>query len=114
RAQTIMFNPTLWQGERSKPPVGKEEWQLSTKTRWFDNWGKLYSLDNRFGGESGGMTNVYNRSTDGMVHIEGGITRFYNGATRKAMLYMEKEPRIAVLRDVSGMERKSELVVMNQ
>ena len=67
----------------------------------------------RFGGESGGMTNVYNRSKNGTVYVEGGITRFMNGVTRQTILYLEEQPRLAVLRDISGMDRSGVFIVQN-
>jgi hypothetical protein len=102
RVQDMLANPTLWQGQSSRPPADIKDWQLSKNTRWFDNWGHLYSLDNRFGGEDGGMTNVYNRAEGGTVYIGGGLARFYNGATRRAILYLEKKPRLAVLQAIAS------------
>lgn len=111
RIQAVMMNPVLWQGDRSKPPATLKDWQLSKNTRWLDNWGKLYLIDNRFGGESGGMCNVYQRSEEGSLYIEGGITRFMNGATRQSIVMLEKTPRQVVLRDISGMERSGVTIV---
>jgi hypothetical protein len=111
RMQAVMMNPILWQGERSKPPATLKDWQLSKNTRWLDNWGKLYLIDNRFGGESGGMCNVYQRSEKGSLYIEGGITRFMNSVTRQSVVMLEKTPRHVVLRDISGMERSGVSIV---
>lgn len=102
RVEAMLGNPVLWQGKRSKIPASIQNWQFSKNTRWIDNWGQLYSLDNRFGGESGGVCNIYNRSTDGMVYVGGGVTRFYNGVTRKSLLYLEQTPRFAVLNGITG------------
>jgi hypothetical protein len=115
RVQAMLGNPTLWQGKRGKTPANITDWQLSKNTCWIENWRKLYSLDNRFGGESGGMCNVVNRAADGTVYIGGGQTRFYNGVTRKAVLYLAKEPRLTVLRDISSVPIRVEdsWVVMN-
>jgi len=113
RVQAVMMNPILWQGDRAKPPATMKDWQLSKNTRWFDNWGKLFLTDNRFGGESGGMCNVYQRSAEGSLHIEGGITRFMNGATRQSIVNLEKTPPHVVLRDISGMERSGVFIVSN-
>jgi hypothetical protein len=115
--QAMLTNPKLWQGKRSegKVPENIKDWQYSKNTRWVDNWGKLYSLDTRWGGECGGMTNVYNRSADGAVFISGGNARFYNGATRKCVLYLEKPVRQAVLQNISSPAAKIEeaWIVMN-
>ncbi len=111
RIQAVMMNPVLWQGERSKPPATLKDWQLSKNTRWLDNWGKLSIIDTRFGGESGGMCNVYQRSEAGSLYIEGGITRFMNSATRQSVVMLEKTPRHVVLRDISGMERSGVTIV---
>jgi hypothetical protein len=115
RVQDMLGNPTLWQGKRGKTPANIKDWQLSKNTCWIENWGKLYSLDNRFGGESGGMCNVVNQSTNGTVYIAGGQTRFYNGVTRNAVLYLAKETKLAVLRDISSVPIRVEesWVVMN-
>jgi hypothetical protein len=115
RVQDMLGNPTLWQGKRGKAPANIKDWQLSKNTCWIENWGKLYSLDNRFGGESGGMCNVVNQSPDGTVYIGGGQTRFYNGVTRNAVLYLAKKPKLAVLRDISSVPIRVEesWVVMN-
>ena len=115
RVQDMLGNPTLWQGKRGKAPANIKDWQLSKNTCWIENWGKLYSLDNRFGGESGGMCNVINQSTAGTVYIDGGETRFYNGVTRKAVLYLAKNPKLAVLRNISSVPIRVEdsWVVMN-
>jgi hypothetical protein len=115
RVQDMLGNPTLWQGKRGKAPANIKDWQLSKNTCWIENWGRLYSLDNRFGGESGGMCNVVNHSTDGTIYIGGGQTRFYNGATRNAVLYLAKKPKLAILRDISSVPIRVEesWVVMN-
>lgn len=101
RVEAMLGVPKLWAGKRGKAPPEIKDWPYSRDTRWYDNWGKLYVLDTRFGGESGGMCNVYNRSTDGTVYIEGGITKFYNSLTRTCILYLDKEPAVAVLRNIS-------------
>jgi hypothetical protein len=102
RVQTMLGNPTLWAGERGKAPKSVKNWAYSANTRWIDNWGRLYCQDDRFGGESGGMCNVFNRSERGTVYIGGGVTRHFNGLTKKCILYLEKAPRLAVLRNISG------------
>lgn len=103
RIADMLFNPKLWQGKRSegKVPPGITDWQWSKNTRWVDNWGQFYSLDTRFGGECGGMCVVYNRSESGTVFVGGGLARFYNGATRKTILYLEKTPATGVLHNVA-------------
>ena len=117
RIEAMLSNPKLWQGKRSegKVPENITNWQYSKNTRWIDNWGKLYSLDTRYGGECGGMCNVVNRSTDGTVFISGGNSRFYNGVTRKCILYLEKDARRAILQNISTPAAKIEdsFVVMN-
>jgi hypothetical protein len=117
RIEAMLSNPKLWQGKRSegKVPENITNWQYSKNTRWIDNWGKLYSLDTRFGGECGGMGNVVNRSADGTVFISGGNSRFYNGVTRKCILYLEKNARRAVLQNITTPAAKIEdsWVVMN-
>lgn len=115
RIQSMLGVPILWQGERNKAPASIHDWTRSKHTRWIDNWGKIYSLDNRFGGESGGMCNIENRSEDGTVYINGGIARFYNGATRQCILYLEKSPKQAVLHVISAYPFKLDdgLSVMN-
>ena len=117
RIEAMLSNPKLWQGKRSegKVPENITNWQYSKNTSWIDNWGKLYSLDTRFGGECGGMCNVVNRSADGTVFISGGNSRFYNGVTRKCILYLEKNARRAVLQNITTPAAKIEdsWVVMN-
>lgn len=115
RVQTMLGNPTLWQGKRAKVPQSIKNWQLSRKTAWIENWGDLYSLDNRFGGESGGMNNVLNQTAHGTVYIGGGHSRFYNGATRQAVLYLAKKPKLAIVRNVSSSPVRidSSWVIMN-
>jgi hypothetical protein len=117
RIETMLSNPKLWQGKRSegKVPENIKDWPYSSNTRWVDNWGKLYSLDARFGGECGGMCNVFNRSADGTIFVSGGNARFYNGATRKCILYLEKPARRAVLQNIGSPAAKIEesWVVMN-
>jgi outer membrane murein-binding lipoprotein Lpp len=109
RAQALLANPTLWQGENNrKIPDGVANWQLSKNTRWFDNWGKLYCLDIRFGGENGGMCSVFNRAASGTVYVGGGIASFNNSETRNCILYLEKIPRRAVLQDISTTPVKSD------
>ena len=102
RIEAMLGNPVLWQGKRSKIPDSIQDWQFSKNTRWIDNWGQIYSLDNRFGGESGGICNIYNRSKNGTVYVGGGVTRFYNGVTRQSLLYLEETPRVAVLSSITG------------
>lgn len=110
RLEAVLTNPKLWQGKRSegKVPPNVTDWQYSRNTRWFDNWGQLYSLDTRFGGECGGMCNIMNRSTSGTVYVGGGNARFYNGVTRKSLLYLETMPRRAVVQNVGGPAAKIE------
>jgi hypothetical protein len=110
RVEAMLTNPKLWQGKRSegKVPENITDWQLSKNTRWIDNWGKFYSLDARYGGECGGMCNVVNRSTNGTIFISGGNARFYNGVTRKCILYLEKDVRQAILQNISSPAAKIE------
>lgn len=67
--------------------------------RWFDNWGNLHLEDGRFGGESQGSCTVFQRG-DGLLDMEGGYSKFYNPYTRRCIVYFEKKPRQAILRDV--------------
>lgn len=100
--QHMLSVPMLWAGARAdKTPARIKDWPYSRNIRWIDNWGQLYVADSRFGGEGGGMCNIYNRSQSGTVYVNGGIARFVNGASRLTMLYMEKEPRKAVLENIS-------------
>lgn len=108
RIQCCLANPRLWEGKRSKRPENLKSWEYSRNTRWIDNFGRLYSVDNRFGGESGGMANVFHRSEAGTIYIGGGTTRFFNGITKKAILYLEKEPEIAVLQNISAVPVSAE------
>jgi hypothetical protein len=102
RVEAMLAVPKLWAGKRGKIPDQIKDWPDSRQTRWYDNWGQLYVLDSRFGGESGGMCNVYNRSPRGTVYIDGGITKFYNSLTRNCILYLEQDPAAAVLRNISA------------
>jgi hypothetical protein len=100
RVQSMVSNPILWQ-DKGKRPTEIADWQGGKNTRWIDNWGKLYCVDNRFGGESGGMTAVYNRSPDGTVYISGGTASFNHDFTRKCILYLQAKPRLAVLLNIA-------------
>lgn len=102
RIQAMLGNPRLWYGERAKAPKGLVDWPYGRNPRWLDNWGRLQVQDVRFGGESGGMCNIFNRSPEGTVYVNGGLTRFNNGATRKSILFAEEIPKSSVLRDVSS------------
>jgi hypothetical protein len=104
RVEAMLGVPKLWVGSRynNTPPEAKDKWPYSRQTRWYDNWGQFYVLDTRFGGESSGMCNVYNRSSDGTVYIEGGISTYYNGFTNRCILYLEQDPAAAVLRTISA------------
>ncbi len=101
RVQSVLTNPKLWQGNRHKRPEHLADWALSRQTRWIDVHGKLFALDNRFGGESGGMCNVYVREAGALVYIGGGSSRFLNGETQPAILYMEQPAKLAVLEAIS-------------
>lgn len=115
RINSMLSNPKLWQGKRGKAPDNITDWQFSKQTCWVENWGKYYSVDTRYGGESGGMCNVVNRVADGTIFISGGNTRFYNGLTRKTILYLEKIPRFAILENITTPAAKIEdsFAVMN-
>jgi hypothetical protein len=98
----MLGNPRLWYGKRNKRPSELGDWPYSRYTRWFDNWGQLYCQEIRFGGESGGMCNVYNRSESGTVYVGGGMSRFNNGATRMSIIFLAEEAKSIVLRDISS------------
>jgi hypothetical protein len=101
RMQTCLNVPILWAGD----PAGKEpvtNWPFSQQARWVDNWGKLYCQDNRFGGEGGGMCNVMNRSENGIVSISGGTSRFSNANTFRSIVYLQKNPQLITLQNISS------------
>lgn len=102
RVEGALGVPSSWAGERSRPPENVKNWPYSRNIRWIDNWGQLHCLDTRFGGESGGICPIFNRSTEGTVYFEGGVTRYQNGLTKKTLLYMEQDPKIAILRNISS------------
>jgi hypothetical protein len=110
RLDAALTNPKLWQGKRSegKLPAGITSWQYSKNTCWIENWGKVYSLDTRWGGETGGMCNIVNRSASGTIYIGGGNARFHNGLTRKTLLLLETMPQCAVVQNVGGPAAKIE------
>lgn len=56
-----------------------------------------------------------NRAAEGTVYIGGGISRFYNGATRMAVLYQEQKAKNAILQNVNTPPIRNEKswVVMN-
>ena len=102
RVEGALGVPSSWAGERSRPPENVKNWPYSRNIRWIDNWGQLHCLDTRFGGESGGICPIFNRSTEGTVYFEGGVTRYQNGLTKKTLLYMVQDPKIAILRNISS------------
>lgn len=102
RVGANLANPRLWAGKRSKRPDSLKDWKFSSNTRWIDNSGRLFCLDNRFGGESGGMANIFHRAGDGSIFVGGGTTRFFNGLTKKAIVYLEHEPGLIALQNISA------------
>lgn len=100
--ESMLGNPVLWHGKRSKIPPDIVDWSFSRNVRWVDNWGILFCRDLRFGGESGGMCNIYNRSPEGIVYINGGLTRHANNASKMTILFAEEIPKTAILRDISA------------
>ncbi len=105
RVTATLTNPYVWQGEiaRKKSPYIPKDWALSNNLRWFDNTGKLFIQDVRFGGEDEGICGVYNRSEKGVVRIDGGFARFFNDANKKAIIYLEKPSPAIVLNAISGL-----------
>lgn len=103
RIQSALLNPTAWQlPARYRNELVPENWEYSRNIRWVDNWGKLYSVDNRFGGECRGITNVYNRSRDGRIYVGGGITRFFNNGVQRCIVYLEECPKVAILENITA------------
>ncbi len=102
RLEACLGIPQLWEGRRNKRPEKLKSWDFSRNTRWVDNFGWLEILDTRLGGESGGMANVFHRAEGGSVFVGGGTTWFFNGLTKKAMVYLEKLPEAVVLQNVSS------------
>lgn len=102
RIEAMLGNPRVWIGKRAKRPASIPEWTLGKELRWVDNWGQLHITDSRFGGESGGICNVYHRAEGGSVLVSGGMTRAANSESRPAILYAEAAPKRIVLRDLSG------------
>lgn len=70
---------------------------LLENPRWVDNFGRLHAIDDRFGGEGGGFCNVYNRSTEGTVYLNGGVGVAKRGEGKKCILYLEETPEAAVV-----------------
>ncbi len=102
RIEGNLMNPTLWDGKRGKRPEAIKEWKQSRNTRWIDNYGSLYALNNRFGGESGGMANIVNYSDQGTLYMAGGSSRFFNGLSQRGMVNLEKAPRLLVMENISS------------
>jgi len=97
----MLGNPTIWRGKRSKNKT-IQNWNYSHNVRWIDNWGHLYCQGNRFGGESGGMCSVFNRSPEGTVYIGGGFARYNNPeASKPSLIFVEKTPKTIVVDSVS-------------
>lgn len=110
RLDAVLTNPKLWQGKRSegKLPEGVTSWDYSKNTCWIENWGQIYSRDTRWGGETGGMCNIVNRSAAGTIYIGGGNARFHNGLTHKTLVLLETMPRRVVVQNVGGPAAKIE------
>jgi hypothetical protein len=98
----MLGNPKLWAGKRGKVPANVKDWPYSRNTRWFDNEGRLEVRDTRFGGESGGMCNAWNRAETGTVYIGGGLSKFNNSLTKQCILFLEKPPAAAVLENIAS------------
>ncbi len=105
RIEATLTNPYVWQGAvaRKKSPHIPKDWALSNQLRWVDNWGRLLVEDVRFGGEDEGICNIYNRSKEGVLRIDGGFTRFFNDAGKKVVLFLEEPSRAVVLTRISGL-----------
>lgn len=70
------------------------------EVRWFDNYGKLELLNNRFGGEFMGMSPVYNFTSTGSILFEGGYSWTGNHYTRSCKIFCEKVPKMIVMKDL--------------
>lgn len=68
--------------------------------RWFDNYGRLRSVNNRFGGEFQGMTPVWNFTPEGTVSLEGHMAWFGNKYVRRCQVYCVEVPSLIVLEDM--------------
>lgn len=102
KIEACLAIPQLWEGRRNKRPETLKSWDFSRNTRWVDNFRRLEILDTRLGGESGGMANIFHRAEGGSVFVAGGTKSFKNGITKKALVYLQKEPDYLVLQNVSS------------
>ncbi|WP_423129380.1 glycosyl hydrolase family 28-related protein [Gaoshiqia sp. Z1-71] len=77
-------------------------WTLNDSLRWVDNYGKIISIDNRFGGESGGVCAIYNMSPDATISFEGGYDQCYDMYTQKCNSYFVAAPNSALYLNIMG------------
>ncbi len=107
RMVAMLGNPTLWIGKRGKQQMAANQleikaWPYSRNLRWIDNYGSLYALDNRFGGESGGMTPLFHRKAGGTIYLGGGLARYHNEEIKNCIAFLEEPPALALFEDLSG------------
>ncbi len=78
----------------------EKDWPYANDTRWFDNYGRLYASDNRYGGEYYGMPLIYNFTKNGTLAIDAGMTCFQHPAMKQCMVYYAETPEVSMIRNV--------------
>jgi hypothetical protein len=96
--ESILGVPRAMKGDLIKDSV----WVLNDSLRWIDNYGKVISIDNRFGGESGGVCAIYNMSVGANITFEGGYDQCYDMYTQKCNSYFVKSPQSALYLNIMG------------
>lgn len=77
-----------------------KDWPYANDTRWFDNYGRLYASNNRYGGEYYGMPLIYNFTKNGTLAIDTGMTCFQHPAMKQCMVYYAETPEVSMIRNV--------------
>lgn len=106
RTEALLACPKAWYGEKmtrmlAKTTVKEQRvWKLGKNLRWIDNYGSVYSIDTRWGGENEGVPAVYNWTDKGSVSINGGFVWFFNNYVTNCVVYYHSTPRFTVLEDI--------------
>jgi hypothetical protein len=79
-------------------PVVKN-WPYANDVRWFDNYGRLYLLLTRFGGEYRGIPAVYSFTAGSSLYMDTSTTCFFGETTRLCLLYFKETPALTMLRN---------------
>lgn len=98
---SLKGNPIMKRQPKPQPET-EHPWEYGEDQRWFDNYGKLHTVDLRYGGEGFGFSGVYNFSSEGTIFIEGAHASFMNPNSKKCQVYFEKPAKACVVYNLRG------------